>query len=88
MVIINTNNNYHRVSSLCRHALIGRLEYFSLGKKEWIEWASVHWKPLLTYLPTISLLEKGWLVFVFLEDSHASLIIEIIMEDWFWFLSP
>ena len=37
---------------------------------------TVHWKPIVTYLSTISLLAKGWLVFVFLEDAHASLILD------------
>ena len=31
-----------------------------------------HWKPILTYVSTISLLANGWLVFVFLEDKEAS----------------
>ena len=63
-------------SDLCNQALIGRLEYCSMGKKDWVDWATIHWKPLLTYLSTISLLAKGWLVFVFLEDAHASLILD------------
>ena len=47
-----------------------------MGKKEWIALAIEHWKPLLTYVPMISLLTKGWLVFVFLEDAHASAILD------------
>ena len=65
-----------RVGNLCSMDLIGRLEYCSMGKKEWLEWALQYWKPLLTYVPTISLLSNGWLVFVFLEDDHASRILE------------
>ena len=67
------------VGSLCNRALIGMLEYCSMGKKEWVEWATVHWHPILTYLPTISLLAKGWLVFVFLEDAHDSLILDSLL---------
>ena len=48
-----------RVKSLYTRALVGRLEYCHLGKKEWVEWANEHWKSLLTYIPTISLLSKG-----------------------------
>ena len=48
-----------QVTSLCSRALVGRLEYCRLGKKEWIDWASEVWKPLLTYTPTISLLLNG-----------------------------
>ena len=64
-----------RVSSLCTRALIGRLEYCRLGKKAWIDWAMDFCKPLLTYTSTISLLLNGWIVFVFLEEKHASLIL-------------
>ena len=65
-----------RVEALCSRDLIGRLEYCHMGKKDWIAWAIEHWKPLLSYVPTINLLTKGWLVFVFLEDAHASAILE------------
>ena len=33
---------------------------------------------MLTYIPTISLLSNGWIVFVFLEAQHATLILETI----------
>ena len=49
-----------------------------MGNKEWIALAIEHWKPLLTYVPMISLLTKGWLVFVFLEDTHASAILDLL----------
>ena len=65
-----------RVSELCQRALIGRLEYCSLNKEEWVSWATQHWKPILTYVPTISLLANRWLVFVFLDDSDASRILD------------
>ena len=35
-----------------------------------------HWKPLFDYIPTISLLSNGWIVFVFLEEEHCSRILE------------
>ena len=53
---------------------MGRIEYCHLGKKEWVEWENEHWKPILTYIPTISLLAKGWIVFMFMEEEHASVI--------------
>ena len=31
-----------RVESLCSRALVGRLEYCHMGKKEWVEWATEH----------------------------------------------
>ena len=55
---------------------MGRLEYCKLGKQAWVDWACDFWKPLLTYIPTISLLSKGWIVFVFLEEAHADLILD------------
>ena len=61
-----------RVEALSRRALIGRLEYVSMEKKDWLSWATEFWKPFLTYVPTISLLVRGWIVFVFLEESHAT----------------
>ena len=64
-----------RVGELSHKVLIGRLEYRRLGKKEWVDWATTHWKPLINYVPTISLLAKGWLVFVFLEVEHALIIL-------------
>ena len=64
-----------RVEALCSHALIGRLEYCSMDKKAWFSSASEHWKPFLSYVPAISLLAWGWIVFVFLVDSHASSIL-------------
>ena len=68
-----------RVEALSRRALIGRLEYASMEKKDWVSWASKYWKPFLTYVPSISLLVRGWIVFVFLEDSHAS---EVLSRLW------
>ena len=67
-----------RVTSLCSRALVGRLEYCKMNKASWVSWASENWKPLLTYLPTISLLSNGWIVFVFLEADHATLILNNI----------
>ena len=64
-----------RVEALCSWALIGRLEYCQLGKKDWIAWATKNWKPLFSYVPTVSLLAKGWLVIVFLEDAHSSFVL-------------
>ena len=66
------------VSSLCAHALVGRLEYCRLDKAAWVDWASKHWKPLIDYLPTISLLANGWILFVFLEKEHCSHILNRI----------
>ena len=60
-----------RVEALCSRALIGRLEYTQMGKNEWHIWASENWKPLFSYTPLISLLARGWIVFVFLEEAHA-----------------
>ena len=68
-----------RVEALSRRALIGRLEYVSLEKKDWVSWATEYWKPFLTYVPTIILLVRGWIVFVFLEESHAS---EVLSRLW------
>ena len=64
-----------RVEALCSRVLIGRLEYASMDKKEWFAWASEHWKPFLSYVPAISLLVRGWIVFVFLEDAHATSVL-------------
>ena len=55
------------VESMCTRALVGRLEYCHMGKKEWVDWAAEHWKPLLTYIPTISLPSNVCIVFIFLE---------------------
>ena len=65
-----------RVSELCHCALIGRLEYCLMDKEEWVAWATLHWKPILTYVPTISLLANCWLVFIFLDDSDATRILD------------
>ena len=35
-----------------------------------------HWKPILTYIPTISMLAKGWIFFVFMEEEHTSVILD------------
>ena len=67
-----------RVEALSRRALIGRLEYASIEKKDWVSWASEFWKPFLSYVPSISLLVRGWIVFVFLEDSHASEVLSCL----------
>ena len=67
-----------RVEYLCTRALVGGLEYCHMGNKEWVEWATEHWKPLLTYIPTISMLSNGWIVFVLLEAYHASVILDML----------
>ena len=54
------------------------MEYYHMGKKEWVEWETTHWKPLLTYIATISFLSNGWIVFVFLEAEHATVILDLI----------
>ena len=64
------------VSSLCTRALVSRLEYCRMNKAAWVEWASEHWKQLFDYIPTISLLSNGWIVFVFLEEEHYSRILD------------
>ena len=68
------------VDALCTKALIGRLEYCSMGEKDWIDWETTHWKPLLTYVPTISLLAQGWLVLVFLEAEPATLVLDSLWK--------
>ena len=65
-----------RVSLLCSGALIEKLEYCTMGKKDWVDWAIEHWKPLIDYIPTISLLSNCWIVFVFLEEAHCLRILE------------
>ena len=47
-----------------------------MSKEGWVNWATSHWKPLIHYVPSISLLANRWLVFVFIEESDASLILE------------
>ena len=64
-----------RVEALCSRALIGKLEYVSMDKKDWFAWATEHWKPFLSYVPAISLLVRDWIVFVFLEDAHATAVL-------------
>ena len=64
-----------RASGLCSRALIGRLEYCTLKKEEWVEWDTTHWKFILNYIPTIILLANRWLVFIFIEDSNATRIL-------------
>ena len=65
-----------RVTTLCSRALIGRLEYCKMDKASWVCWANEHWKPLFNYVPTISLLSNGWIVFVFLEAEHCSHVLD------------
>ena len=80
-----------RVENLRRRALIGRLEYISMSKDGWVDWETIHWKPIIHYVPSINLLANNWLVFVFLEESDASLILEnlwpvlegsVILKKW------
>ena len=65
-----------RVTSLCSRALVGRLEYARMNKADWVDWANTFWKPLINYIPTISLLSRGWIVFVFLEEKHCQRIMD------------
>ena len=41
-----------------------------------MDWAQEHGKSLLTYIPTMSLLANVWIVFIFLEADHASVILD------------
>ena len=68
----------NKVESLCCRALIGCLECCLMNKEEWLVWTKLHWKPLLDYVPTISLLANKWLIFVFLEDKDATLILNTL----------
>lgn len=65
-----------RVSTLCSRALIGRLEYCKMDKLSWVSWATENWKPLFDYVPTISLLSRGWIVFVFLDPIHCTRVLD------------
>ena len=47
-----------------------------MDKEEWVAWATLNWKPILTYVPTISLLANRCLVFVFLDDFDANRILD------------
>ena len=42
-----------------------------MTKEEWVDWATIHWNPIIHYIPTISLLTNKWLVFVFIEEMDA-----------------
>ena len=46
-----------------------------MNKEEWVSWETTHWKPILNYTPTISLLANRWLVIVFIKDLDASRIL-------------
>ena len=85
------------MEALYSRTLIGRLEYVQMGKKDWISWASKHWKPLFSYVPTISLLAKGWLVIVFSEEAHASFVLNslwciregsLVLDHWHVHFDP
>ena len=76
MFVMGRDIMLDRVSELCHHALIRHLEYCSMNKEEWVTWATHHWKAILTYVPTINLLANSWMVFVFLEDSGTSRILD------------
>ena len=73
--VVGRDIYFNRVENLCSRALIGRIEYVAMDKKEWFEWATKQWKPFLTYVPAISLLVWGWIVFVFLEEAHATSVL-------------
>ena len=86
-----------RVEALSRCALIGRLEYVSMEKKDWLSWATEFWKPFLSYIPTISLLARGWIVFVFLENAHATEVLNrlwrvgkgsLVLDHWYVNFDP
>ena len=65
-----------RVSTLCSRALVGRLEYCKMDKQAWVSWATDNWKPLFNYVPTISLLSRGWIVIVFLDPEHCTRVLD------------
>ena len=66
---------FNKVETLWRRALIGRLEYLSMSKEEWVQWETTHWKPIIHYVPSISLLGNNWLVFVFIEEIDVTCIL-------------
>lgn len=47
-----------------------------MDKNSWVSWANEHWKPLFNYIPTISLLSRGWIVFVFLDPVHCTRVLD------------
>ena len=50
--------------------------YCSLCKEEWVDWATIHWKPIIHYVPTISLLANRWLVFVVIKENDVIRILD------------
>ena len=86
-----------RVTSLCSRALVEHLEYDRMNKSAWVEWDTANWKPLIDYVPTISLLSRGWIVFVFLEEAHCTRILEgiwcmgaisLVLDRWHTWFDP
>ena len=50
-------------------------------KEEWVTWATTHWKLILNYVPTISLLANRWMVIVFIEDAEVDLAIQLLLTS-------
>ena len=46
-----------------------------MSKEEWVEWDTIHWKPIIHYVPTVNLLANNWLLFVFIEEIDATRIL-------------
>ena len=64
-----------KVEALCNRSLVGRLKYCKMEKEDWVEWTTQHWKPLINYVPTVSRLSNGWLVFLFIDGNDASKVL-------------
>ena len=86
-----------KVETLCRRTLIRRQEYCSLTKEEWVKWATIDWKPIIQYVPTVSILANKWLIFVFIEETDATRILgnlwtiqkgSLVLNHWHSGLDP
>lgn len=63
------------VLSLSARALVGKVCYSEINRTKIRAWVVEYWKPLLTYCPKVHILVNKWVVFHFLNDDHATLIL-------------
>ena len=59
------------IVGLSLKALVGKFSYRAMNPRDRAQWDSSVWAPLLDYIPTISILQKGCYGFVFRKEEHG-----------------
>ena len=74
-MVVCSDTNLEKVSSIENRALISRLENILMRKVDLVQWMKEHLKSICGYIPKLHMMVNGSIVFHFLTDEVIDIII-------------